>query len=357
MNSQLKQMVMIPYSKNDLSNHIFSNKINYRDSVWELTKNKLRINNIDFVTYDLSTSAIVGYFYYNSYYFKLMPVFKAIFNPKIILMYLQTEPEGVLKINSYKNLLILLDFFDVVFSYDQVFNNYKNFRRVNITFASNRLVESVNKVLLIVMMQSNKESDHPDELYSYRYDLIMKSFSRFPNDFKLYGDGWGSEFPDSVWVEDKVKELSKFRFSYIIENMRNISGYLSEKLFDSYQSLTVPIYLGARDILNYVPQNTLILMEDFNDINNLFDYLEYMSEETYQTYINNIKLFRNSNEYKQFSIHEFSSIISETIVNEPTKIKPFFKTVLILFYFFLVNTDLLISKILNKAKRILKGLI
>lgn len=56
----------------------------------------------------------------------------------------------------------------------------------------------------------------------------------------------------------------------------------------------VPIYLGADDIDTYVPQECFINKKDFDTYEKLYDYIKYMSDETYLSYIMCIKNFINA---------------------------------------------------------------
>ena len=44
-------------------------------------------------------------------------------------------------------------------------------------------------------------------------------------------------------VRNKIKFLSKYKFSIAMENSRG-DGYLSEKIVDSFRAGTIPIYYG-----------------------------------------------------------------------------------------------------------------
>lgn len=57
--------------------------------------------------------------------------------------------------------------------------------------------------------------------------------------------------------ESKYEVLSRYRFSLCFENMA-MEGYVTEKIFDCLYAGTIPLYLGAPDIDQLVPETTYI---------------------------------------------------------------------------------------------------
>lgn len=55
----------------------------------------------------------------------------------------------------------------------------------------------------------------------------------------------------------KFEVLQRYAFCLCFENMA-MNGYITEKLFDCLYAGTIPLYLGAPDILRYVPQDVFI---------------------------------------------------------------------------------------------------
>jgi hypothetical protein len=96
-------------------------------------------------------------------------------------------------------------------------------------------------------------SNRPGESrYEYRQKIVEKLLAS-DLDFDMYGLGWNiKDNRYKGYLYNKIKGLSKYRFSICIENSREES-YISEKFFDAVLCGTVPIYHGAPDIENYYP--------------------------------------------------------------------------------------------------------
>jgi hypothetical protein len=132
----------------------------------------------------------------------------------------------------------------------------------------------------LCMIAGNKRSKDPNELYSTR-DKAIEHFSNSTVDFSLFGVGWDQrQFQNifrplnrvrkarTIWhrppkdfkgaISSKYEILRNFHFSLAFENAKTDNGYITEKLFDSMFSGCIPIYIGASDITDFVPENTFI---------------------------------------------------------------------------------------------------
>ena len=83
--------------------------------------------------------------------------------------------------------------------------------------------------------------------YPTHFTLYGKSWNESPRPIELYR---GEFFPDKFecyggLVDDKVNTYHQYRFAVCFENVYDIPGYITEKIFDSFRAGTVPIYLGA----------------------------------------------------------------------------------------------------------------
>ena len=99
--------------------------------------------------------------------------------------------------------------------------------------------------------------------------------------------------------------LSKYKFVLAIENAV-CPDYITEKLWKVIQVGAVPVYFGAPNIQEWLPNElSAILVEDFASAKDLADHLHHLNrnEEEYLAYlrqkpsINSNKLSRISNEY------------------------------------------------------------
>lgn len=168
---------------------------------------------------------------------------------------------------------------------------------------------------LCVMITANKKSPHPYELYTQRAALIDFFNSHHPQEFDLYGFGW----PHSLRVykgviDDKLSCASAYKFSVAYENLTNVPGYVTEKIFDSFISGCVPIYWGAPNITDYVPKSCFIDRTDFRSHEDLYVYLSTMSEETHQKHITAIKEFLMSDSAFKFSSRAFVELLTSIFI-------------------------------------------
>jgi alpha(1,3/1,4) fucosyltransferase len=167
---------------------------------------------------------------------------------------------------------------------------------------------------LCTMINCNKDSEHPLSLYAERRKVIS-FFNKLPQgDFDLHGYGWSLKESKNYkgTVNSKRECLKNYRFYFAYENMKNVPGYVTEKIFDAFISGCVPVYWGASNIANYVPNNCFIDRRDFKNNHELYQFLKAMSENEYRNYIENIRRFLTSDQSKLFS-HDY---FIQTIVNE-----------------------------------------
>lgn len=148
-----------------------------------------------------------------------------------------------------------------------------------------------------------------NDLYEFRLKFV-ESFASNP-DFKLTGNGWEHamsnvyrirkiKFSNKPYVcEDKLITLGELRFALIVENCV-YPGYITEKIFDAFRAGTVPVYLGAPDILDFVPVNCFIDYRKFNSEYDLWEELQTISEIEWRQYRIAINNFLKSVRYENY---------------------------------------------------------
>ena len=164
------------------------------------------------------------------------------------------------------------------------------------------------------------------ELYKERLNVI-KHFSANPG-FDLYGIKWdkpiaGAEAEMRAHVEqclrgpvdDKTEALRGYKFNFALENTI-CPGYLTEKIFDPMFAGAVPVYLGAPDIIDFVPKECFVDMRDFKSYAKLEEFLGNMSEEEYRKYIDAINRFIGSDKYALFTQESFAKEVLKILENE-----------------------------------------
>ena len=172
----------------------------------------------------------------------------------------------------------------------------------------------VNERSFMCMVTANKESPHPHELYSKRRKL-MHYFMHRP-DFHLYGPAWDPGLPCYKGMcEYKVETMRRYKFAICLENISSCPGYISEKIFDAFAALCIPIYEGDPDVTDEIPANCFIDLRKFSSFKELENYLTNMSDEEFQGYIQNIQEFLKSPQAQKFSGEAFERLLEKEFLD------------------------------------------
>lgn len=254
--------------------------------------------------------------------------------------------------------------FDLVFTWNtDIVDNVKIFNlNYSYDLSYSKFLNFDQKKQFICNISANKFSNHKSELYSERIKAI-EFFEEYDGLFDLYGFNWDKSFKFPYIynffkalnnfrilrglgklliklikvfslerlifrnyncykgvIDDKYSVLKKYKFSICYENVTDINGYITEKIFDCFKNGTIPIYLGAKDIFEYIPRNTMIHFKDFDNYPDLKDYLEEIDRDKFNSYQNNIKEFLNSNKAKRFDSKENAKTIVNKISNVYSKL-------------------------------------
>jgi hypothetical protein len=160
------------------------------------------------------------------------------------------------------------------------------------------------------------------EIYKDRIDAIYY-FSNNPG-FALYGEGWeqpipgfGSRYHEAairahkgpLGPGEKLRTMSKFKFAVCFENCA-FPGYVTEKIFDCFLAGCIPVYFGAPDISDFVPENTFIDFRQFENMKALELYLSQLSEEAATKMIEAARKFINSEAFKR---HDENAIVKQIV--------------------------------------------
>lgn len=147
---------------------------------------------------------------------------------------------------------------------------------------------------LVVINGSHKPRGREREQYSLRIQAMAQLARMGVVD--LYGRGWNRWWSRSaLWLpywrnrralmsiykgacRSKFEVLSKYQFSLCFENMR-MDGYISEKLFDCLYVGTIPLYVGAPDILKYVPADVFVDGRQYSSWNEMWEDVKTMPAE------------------------------------------------------------------------------
>lgn len=180
-------------------------------------------------------------------------------------------------------------------------------------------------------------------LYPERVKAIRWFEQYAPHDFDLYGIGWDMPvMPPGLMgkllrrglsvlkkriklrpflsyrgrVEHKREVLSHTRFAICYENVRDLPGYITEKIFDCFFSGCVPIYWGASNITEHIPAGCFIDRRQFIDTEAVYRYLKTITEEEFRGYQQRISDFLASDAARPFGSEYFAETIVSTIVKD-----------------------------------------
>jgi glycosyltransferase involved in cell wall biosynthesis len=154
------------------------------------------------------------------------------------------------------------------------------------------------------------------DLYPQRLRAIAH-FSARPG-FHMYGYGWGGVLEDEERLvsgcldavyqgetPDKVATLSGYRFALCFENTR-FPGYVTEKIFDSFFAGTIPVYYGAPDIADFVPEGTFVDFSRYGSFDALDDALRGFGEDAATRTLDAIRSFLRSEAFGRFTEDRFA---------------------------------------------------
>lgn len=195
------------------------------------------------------------------------------------------------------------------------------------------------------LISSNRTLAVSDDriLYSERVKAIRWFESHALHDFDLFGVDWDvpvvhggkiGRVERRFWgvlghlaklrpfpsyrgkVKHKRDVLMRTRFAICYENVRDVPGYITEKIFDCFFSGCVPVYWGASNIENHIPADCFIDRRLFRDTEDVYDFLKAMSEHVFRGYQERIANFLQSDAVYPFSSEFFAETVVTTIVQD-----------------------------------------
>jgi len=231
---------------------------------------------------------------------------------------------------------------------DLVKNNPEKYIKFNFPQAipTNIKMGIEHKDKFCTLIAGNKFSRHPLEIYSKRIEAI-KWFEKYhPEDFDLYGVDWErgiqkvvpkifQRFTQSKYLRNffvdycpsykgtivsKRETLEKYKYSICYENAKDITGYITEKIFDCFFAGCIPVYWGANNIMEHIPAECFIDKRDFKSYEDLYDFLLKMKDEQYLEYQKNIEEFVYGEKINPFLFESFVTVNIDTIFNTLPKI-------------------------------------
>lgn len=296
-----------------MSNKIFDpnsfyNKDGFYDGIIEL-KLKLKNLGIELSTQDINKESESDFVIYNDFIPK-----KLINNNSYLLLFESKliKPENW-DLNSHEK-------FKKIFTWNDDLIENKKYIKINFSRDLKLITKKGVKSKHLTQISSNIIYRGQHELYSERKKIIewheKENFK-----FEFYGKNWnvyltGYRYFDFFLkriklkksyknfkgqIDSKLKSLIKYNFSYCLENYDGQNGYITEKIFDCFKCLTIPIYKGHKNTINHIPKNTFINYDDFKDLRELNYYLINLSYKEILEFQGNIIKYLNTENAKKFS--------------------------------------------------------
>lgn len=319
------------------SNRIFdlSNKHLNRDNClypYFLLKEELKLRGWELATSDLISPEVADIVLYN----EMPKPFSSNINPsKSYLLLFETE---LIRPDNWD--LEKHKYFKKIFTWNDKIVDGKKYVKFNFP---NEIKSTPAGLLgrdkLLTSISGNKTSSHPLELYSARLEAI-KWFSKYvPTEFMYFGIGWDYPFSIKIQkglaklkllqfvpknsspsyggrVDQKFEVLKKFKFALCFENGRDIDGYITEKIFDCLFAGTIPVYWGASNIQDYIPEDCYVDKRKFKTNEELYNYLKGMTDNELIHRQERIQSFLVSEKVIPFSEKFFASNIIGNLLNE-----------------------------------------
>jgi hypothetical protein len=159
-----------------------------------------------------------------------------------------------------------------------------------------------------VMICRRLTSRHPKELYSKRKATIKFFENKPAGEFDLYGFKWKegkyNNYKGPLHTS-KLEKLKEYKFSICYENMGDVKGYITEKMFDCLAAGVVPVYWGASNVTDYIPAGCFIDRRQFANDKEMYQFLKKVTKEEYQQYLDQAAAFLISERAKVFTNEYF----------------------------------------------------
>ena len=178
------------------------------------------------------------------------------------------------------------------------------------------------KLCIMVSGSDNEYPERRNELYSERMRMVEFFETKPPGEFDVYGRYWVKRYyrdfrgpiPGGFSGDEKIEVMKNYKFSICFENTKEINGYITEKIFSCFGAGCIPVYWGAGNIEQFIPKECFIDYRDFRSREELYQFMKKMPKDVYQKYIDNIRIFLDSEEAQLFSPLYFGNLIYEAVM-------------------------------------------
>jgi len=205
-------------------------------------------------------------------------------------------------VNPFSQLGFVSRFFRKIYTWNDDLVDGKKYFKFLVPQVESKKIRPVvpfSKRKFAVIVISNRNSPFPfrilsrykDNGYKRRIELVRYFEKNKPDLMDFFGRGWKGVresgykvYKGEIEGNNKLQYLSKYKFCFCFENT-SAPGYVTEKIFDSFKAGCVPVYLGAPNVEEYISSECFIEYRDFAGNVDLVEYLESVSEDRYQKYL------------------------------------------------------------------------
>jgi hypothetical protein len=151
----------------------------------------------------------------------------------------------------------------------------------------------------------------PGQLISYRSEVGKACAQYEAGTFDIFGEGW-ELLPETLPIfrgvphESTLNYIGNYRYYFAFENHASDSGLISERVWDALWGDTVPVYIGNKNIDQFIPRECFVDASKFNDPREMLDWLCQTSKETWSNYREAGRQFIRSRAIEKFMPESFA---------------------------------------------------
>ncbi|MGK7940035.1 MAG: glycosyltransferase family 10 [Crocosphaera sp.] len=177
----------------------------------------------------------------------------------------------------------------------------------------------------LAMIHQRYKKEYRDLLGDREREKAVEFFDQtLGYDFHTYGRvwhktlpwenlGWKGTLPGSIMGNEKISMLGNYKFVLCFENSRE-NGYISEKIFSSLFSGSIPIYFGAPDISEHIPQDCYIEFKG-GDYDALYGKIQSIDNKKFQEMRMRARQFLVSSDCEKFTSIGLAKSLEKNFMN------------------------------------------
>lgn len=320
------KFALIPWSRNELEDHIFfkdgvSGLIPTESAAYRMAHHMEQLGH-EIHTIDLYADRLetVDFFlFYILDWRWVRRLTKAGLAGRMV--YCNAEPPTVNSLNTPEGFKLLEQVFPYLLTWNPEWVDNKRIFKRNIPyyFEMHRSCITFAEKKLVTAISANKHSHYRDELYTERNDAYLFFEKQHPDEFDFYGVLWnGKEHPCyKGTVKNKADIFHQYRFAICYENTRTNKDYITEKIWDCLHAQIVPIYAGASNITDYIPEDCFIDFYKFDSYEKLYQFIHEMKEQEHQSYLDaGERLLQDKDVRWNFSGERYGELILDAVSHE-----------------------------------------